>query len=272
MSKWIKPYSEPQMSRNLFLETLFRSGESVCSGGLYAVDVGAQQESQGPFISINPLNNRRADANVTSFRNFLVEMDGESSLEKQFDIVTKCGLPYSTCVWSGGKSLHFVVAMQESVDEATWRKLAKALVKSVPGADPTTTNPSRFTRLAEARRDNGEYQTLIKILGRPSARAVEEYAAPHVVADTPNFHSLYRDMMGLEGVEAAHPLTKAFIAGTHPCYGGRNIALYKCAADLKDVGIEADEATDLLAGPAEALGLDRREIITTIRSAYRRRK
>ncbi len=252
-----------------FVHLLFND-EFFCSGGLYATDVGFGMH--GPFISINALHTRRADANVTTFRNFLIEMDGEENLHNQWRTATGVKLPFSTCTWSGGKSLHFIVSLETPIDEKTWRRWSKALVKAVPGADASTTNPSRFTRLPGAVRENGNTQHLLYLGSRIANSIVEEFVRPHLEPDVPNFRSLYNNMLGLTGLEAAHPLTKAFINGTHPCNTGRNTALFKCAADLKDVGLSIEEADELLAGPAEELGLHHREIVTTIKSAYRKER
>lgn len=263
-------------SRQIFIKKLFRSGEQICTGNLYTTGLAYEyefEEFQGPFISINPLQTKRADANVVEFRNFLIEMDGGQSFDDQLEIVRKVGLPYATCAWSGGKSLHFVVCLDKGTDEPTWRKLARALVRAVPGADPATTNPSRFTRLPGAKRYDKEghpTQTLLDIGEYVTIEQLNEFCKPHIEEQAPNFRKLYSALLGVEGLEAAHPLTHDFIAGKHPCFSGRNNALFASAADLRDVGIEFDEAIDKLLPAAIGLGLSEREAMTTLRSAYSR--
>lgn len=264
------------LARCRFMSALFRLNEEVCQGSLYSIDVASEQDQEefgGPFISINPIHTKRADSNVTSHRNFLIEMDGGQSFDEQLAIVNKAGLPFTTCTWSGGKSLHFIVCLEKGVDEPTWRKLAKALVKSVPGADPATTNPSRFTRLPDAKRYDKEgypNQSLLIVNDCVTLEDLQTYCDRFIEEPRPNFRSLYSSLMGLEGLEAAHPLTHDFIAGTHPCFKGRNSALFASAADLKDVGLELEEAIEKLLPAAIGLGLSEREAMTTLRSAYSR--
>lgn len=255
-----------------FLSILFEPNETVVTGNMYDILARPQSDASGNFISINPIHHTRKDSNVTSFRNFLIEMDeGALTKDEQMDLARSINLPFSTAVWSGGKSVHFIISLVEPIDEPTWRKWAEALIKAVPGADPSTKNPSRFTRLPGAfRRDRQTTQNLLYSGGRVPNEDVEKFCKPHIIADVPNFRNLYNKMVGVSGIEAAHPMTRAFIAGTHPCKIGRNNALFRSAADLRDVGLSIEDAGDLLHGPALELGLSEKEVVQTIRSAYSR--
>lgn len=258
-----------------YLSVLFNPGELVCSGDMYSTELVEQDNAFGPYISINPLQTKRADANVTAHRNFLIEMDQPGlSANDQLAIAEKAGLPYSTAVWSGSKSVHFIVAMSEAVDEATWRKWAAALIASMPGADKTTKNPSRFTRLAgHVRRDNGNKQDLLisgaRISPQIIRRYVEKFIEPEPVVD---YRKAYNNFRGLSGLAACHPMTKAFINGTHPCEHGRNNALFRSAMDMLDQSMSTEEIDSLLIPPAVALGLSVREVKRTLLSAYQKKK
>lgn len=259
------------MTLHQYLQVLFDSEDTICTGNMYSTTVHPQAEASGNFISINPLKESRRDANVTKFRNFLIEMD-EGPLDEQMQKVREAGLPFSAATWSGSKSIHFIVSLEEPVDEKTWRTWAEALIRSV-GADPATKNPSRFSRLPGSHRaDKGTTQSLLVLNGRVPNKVVEEFVGPHIRTRGPNFRLLYNSLRGVTGVDAAHPMTKAFIAGTHPCEHGRNNALFKSAADLRDVGMSMEEAGSLLHGPAEMTGLSEREIVQTIRSAFQRER
>jgi hypothetical protein len=257
-----------------FLRTLFNSDEQVCTGNMYDVVVHDQLHCHGNFISINPLKDKRADANVTAYRNFLIEMDEPSlSMKEQMDAVFHQGLPFSTATWSGGKSVHFIVSLQEELDETTWRRWAEALIRAIPGADPATKNPSRFTRLPGSfRRDKQTSQDLLYAGSRIPNTIVEEFVKPHIRTEMPDYRALYNELRGVTGLDAAHPMTKAFIAGTHPCSIGRNNALFRSACDLRDVGMSLEEIGGLLHEPAQQLGLSDKEIIQTIKSAYARKR
>jgi hypothetical protein len=259
-----------------YLSILFNPDEATCYGNLYANEVKTAYEAgQGNnnFISLNPMEGRRSDVNVTSHRNFLVELDDGSTTSQQLRLADDLGLPYSTAVWSGGKSVHFVIAMEQEVEAYEWRSLAAALIASVPGADPSTKNPSRFTRLPDQfREDKQAMQTLLRARGRVSVETVREYCKPHIVQDLPPLRENYNKIMGLNGILALHPMSISFLRGTHPCDRGRNNALFITSCDLRDHSYELEEAEEMLLKAAYQYGLDDREARTAIRSAFNRRR
>lgn len=184
------------------LKLLFRSNDQICVGNEYAVEVGPQPiEPLAPFFSVNPLHpsldhiklpdgaikankapsGRRADLNVTSFNNFLFEMDG-TPLETQLEYIEACGFPFATVTYSGGKSYHAILSLekspvtakphtQEAVDEykRVWKALAAVMCQRLNQPltllDSACQNPSRLSRMPGATRDNGKVQELVR-LGR----------------------------------------------------------------------------------------------------------
>jgi hypothetical protein len=250
---------------------LFEPGELICTGDMYSVKVHPQSKAHGNFISINPLHTRRLDSNVTSFRNFLIEMDNGLSKQDQLSIAEKTKLPWSTATWSGSKSVHFIMSLETPVDQKTWRTWADAFIRAMPGADLSTKNPSRFTRLPLAyRADKDSIQELIAIQGRVPNHLIETFITPYMKQAQSNFRALYNASRGLKGIEAAHPMTKAYIVGTHPCHMGRNNALFRSACDLKDCGLELNEICGYLIPASLMLGLTEMEASRTINSAYRK--
>lgn len=258
------------MTPSNYMALLFNPDELVCSGNQYETKVGAQSPS-GPYISINPLRDRRLDSNVTSYRNFLIELD-KGSLEDQAQAMKLAGVPYSACTHSGGKSLHYVVALDTPLDELTWRLWARTLVQLVTGADPTTTNPSRFTRLPGCvRPDTGQEQKLLYCSEtRIPLEQFKTFIEPRIKAPMPNYHAAHSRTMGFKGLMAAHPLTKAFLRGDHPCHQGRNNALYKCARDLKGLGLAFSQVENMLVESAKKTGLPLREIRNTLESVFKK--
>jgi hypothetical protein len=111
---------------------------------------------------------RRADCNVVKFRNIMIEMDSCSIPEQKVHI-KQSGLPYSTCVYSGGKSLHFVIALEtplQSEEEyrCWWKAIYKIMESIGAGLDKSTVNPSSFSRCPNAyREDKDQTQHLLKI-------------------------------------------------------------------------------------------------------------
>lgn len=129
------------------------------NGGIFANRLSPLYQ----FVTLNPLKRgaTRADSNVSEFRNFLIEMD-ELSLEEQDALMAKLQVPYFTKVFSGKKSYHYIISLKVGIPtELEWRAYAKAILKAIPGADPSTCNPSRFTRNpGHVRPDTGLVQAL----------------------------------------------------------------------------------------------------------------
>lgn len=166
------------------LSILFDENEHICFGDKFAKDVYALKDLEiSEFFSINPLHasadfkrteageientsttGRRADLNVTVFRNFLFEMDNVP-LEQQLEIIKRIPIGWTSVVYSGGKSYHAILSVsggipnaephtQKGVDayKKTWKQLAAVLARyaNMPATifDTACQNPSRLSRLA----------------------------------------------------------------------------------------------------------------------------
>ena len=201
--------NEKAVANDNFFKVLFDEGDSICAGSMYTSDVGPICSAPGPeFFSVNPLaldrdhlhflkdsydenRGRRADMNVTSYRNFVFEMDS-IPVDDQLAIYEACRIPFSTLVYSGGKSVHAVLSLEEPLDvephtqdgvmyyKKVWERLAaaidwdaKAAGYSLPDGKPSFVdsackNPSRFTRFPNSIRNNGEEQSLLMVGSRIS--------------------------------------------------------------------------------------------------------
>lgn len=188
-----------------FFEVLFNSGEGVCTGNAYAVEV-SKYPKEGEFFCVNPLDAhrdhafflgdnyneyspRRADLNVTCFRNLIFEMDS-LPLDDQLRIFRNSDIPFTSIVYSGGKSYHAVLSVEGGVCGDThtlsgvdtykniWSRLAAKLDKeavklgySYPDGkssfiDHACKNPSRLTRYPGMVRSNGNVQQLVQLTER----------------------------------------------------------------------------------------------------------
>jgi len=119
------------------------------------------------YVTLNPhtKGTTRADKNVSILRNFLVEFD-DMGLEDQLSYVKKNEMPFTTCVFSGNKSFHFVLSLVDPVEtKAEYDQLVRWLYAAVPEADPSCKNPSRFTRLGGGTHKNGTRQD-VEILNK----------------------------------------------------------------------------------------------------------
>ncbi len=114
---------------------------------------------------------RRADCNVVKWRNIMIEMDSCSIPEQKVHI-KQSKLPYSTCVFSGGKSLHFIVALETPLEteeeyRCWWKAIFKIMGNLGASLDKSTVNPSSFSRCPNAyREDKDQIQHLLKINAR----------------------------------------------------------------------------------------------------------
>lgn len=120
------------------------------------------------MLTINPVKGFRQDKNVTAYRSFLIELD-DGSLPEQKKYVQDMGMPYSICIFSGNKSLHYgIVLDQDLPDYNTYKFYIQWILNIMKKADPLTKNPSRNIRFPNNRRNNGKrlVQKLIDIKDR----------------------------------------------------------------------------------------------------------
>lgn len=187
------------MSEELF-KILFRPGEGICSGEFKAKAVNTSVSEGARFFSVNPLDlsrdhgyeskpyyredtPRRADLNVSAFRNFMFEMD-TVDVKKQFEILTKMPVTFASLTYSGGKSIHAIISLESdlplqphlrpSIEEFKYlherirlymENFIREEFSMVPeGAsffDVSAKNPSRLSRVPGSVRDNGKLQELL---------------------------------------------------------------------------------------------------------------
>jgi hypothetical protein len=163
------------MSNVVFKSLLFDEDDYTSAGNLYSSKVqSAKSLYDVEFFCINPLHPtedmsqvsntpRRADLNVTKFRNFMFEMDN-SDLSTQEFILKECGIPWTSIVYSGGKSLHAILSLQSTLPgchtedgilqyKQIWERLASkinnfshSLKLGNNVVDPSSKNPSRLSR------------------------------------------------------------------------------------------------------------------------------
>ncbi|HLD91617.1 MAG TPA: hypothetical protein VI911_11520 [Patescibacteria group bacterium] len=125
-------------------------------------------ESDINLMAINPISGFRKDENVTAFRSFLVEID-DGPLPEQQRYIDSMEMPYSVCIFSGNKSLHYGIVLNEDLpDYGTWRIYAEWILNIMNRADQMTKNPSRSIRFPGNIRHDGAKlpQQLIKLSGR----------------------------------------------------------------------------------------------------------
>lgn len=121
------------------------------------------------FFCLNPLltfNNLKKD-NLSARRNMLLEFD-KCSFKKQDKIVGEAALPWSVKTFSGNKSYHFVIALEDSIEEEQYKEIAAILFTRFPQADSQCRNSNRLSRTPGVLRDNNIEQKLVGVNRRVS--------------------------------------------------------------------------------------------------------
>jgi hypothetical protein len=124
----------------------------------------------------DPMIGRRADINVSAYRNFVLELDSMTS-EEQYQYMESFKVPWATCIFSGKKSLHFIIALEESLaDKKEYDFFAAWIHKIIPKVDPACRNVSRLTRFPGVKRlDTGREQTIVGLRKRVTRAELETW-------------------------------------------------------------------------------------------------
>jgi len=175
-----------------FMKLLFNEGETVCvSHNKFAFHSIAQDELFNDkvllisnnekakphsvlfedinLVSVNPVAGYRNDANCTAYRSFLIEVDNmDLSIQRQY-IEEEIKLPFSSCIFSGNKSYHYVVSLDEPLPNIEmYNFFAQWILNICSHADQQTKNPSRATRFPDNIRNDGRNQDVVHIGSRIS--------------------------------------------------------------------------------------------------------
>ena len=270
---------------------LFDPNEYTCYSPAHAKGTQVYPVGQSPdgfnFFCINPLNPsndlnptesyhaahkpRRADHNVVKYRNFLIECD-KISLEEQTDLIRNVKkLPYATAIYSGGKSIHFIISLDKPVaTREEYDDLARRIVKAIGGkdvVDVANKNPSRLSRCPNVfREDKGRMQSLIEVKQRISLEALEQWlvsnGCPKAVK-TP-YTVVYTDKMQQSSHLSGYTMN-LLMDGAQP--GERNQSVFKAACDFAKCGYDLDIAMSQI---GRAVDLPERELMQTVKNAYKK--
>jgi hypothetical protein len=234
-----------------FLKLLFGNGDwQTCfAPDAKGTEVFAFPDSEDLFFSINELDAhrdhnptesyhrmekpRRADHNVVCFRNFLLELD-DMPLDRQVQYMNE-RLPWTSAVYSGGKSVHFIISLEEPLaSEADYREVAERLHMLAPAADPACKNPSRLSRLpGRIRRDTGKEQALLQMWGRVPNADLFALLPPLPTAEATPLSNDKRIHDFFSFVNAPDDGIRKLGCG------GRNAFFYWLGNRLKDVGADS---------------------------------
>lgn len=182
--------SNSNLTLDNFLDLLFAQEEVTCfTDSPRGTRVSAYPAVRDTFFCINALHPnmdlrpeleyhspdrpRRADHNVVTYRNLLIELDN-MPLSEQIQYVTS-RVPVSAITYSGGKSYHFIISLEQPLEnKEQYRQLFLRLQAALPQIDSSCKNPSRLSRLPTAiRPDTNKEQTLVQLNGRIALQTLD---------------------------------------------------------------------------------------------------
>jgi len=274
------------------LNLMFRPGETVCVShnkyGYHSIPLEnalngiATLVSPNPdrefekvetdrltLVALNPIKGWREDLNCTAFRNFLIEMD-YGPLNEQLAYADKIGLPYSAVVFSGNKSLHFLISLEQDLpNEEVWRVMAEWTLAIATAADQNTKNPSRQIRIPGAFREPGKKQLIVKNNGATKLADFAAWLAKH--PDAKPRPPEKREISGEADFSKLKPWVKQRLAkGVVGFKSGRNKEWFAVACEFALAGYSEDEATEILSGYfSPERDFKEREWKTSIKSGFK---
>lgn len=200
---------------------------------------------QMTLVSLNPIKGWRQDHFTTAFRSFMVEID-HGSIPDQKKYIENTGLPYSACIFSGNKSLHFLVTLDQDLPgEKEWRHLAEWILNAITLADKNTKNPSRSLRIPGAFREPGKKQLAVKLNGRISLKTLYEWLQKHPDAK-PMPPRARRPISDSAAASNLKPHIKAMLKKGPDPVRGRNKHWFAIACEFALAGYSEDDTIQIL--------------------------
>lgn len=172
---------------NNFFKLIFDNDECICLTSNKMRDHYCKLEELSnldknvEYFCINPARQGRKYKDITKFRNFLIELD-DLKPDKQLRYILDIGLPYSAITFSGNKSLHFVISLEETIESLDkYKFLSNWIHNIVEKADHQTKNCNRLSRVPNVvRSDTGKEQKLMYLGKRISTSRLFDWLETHI--------------------------------------------------------------------------------------------
>ena len=296
-----------------FYQILFDPGQTTCFSetafGTAVYDIQNIQDiypsyEKLMYFSVNALHTHRFDENVTCYRNFLIENDRITSIKDQIELVNKIGMPFSTALFSGSKSVHFVIALETpATSEKMYRFIGDwihniindGLFDPVTGKDlrfdRMTKNPSRFTRVpggtnVKYMKDDKDkiifdnygkpiiksktQQSILNLNGRIPDGVMDDWLLSHIQHKP----AVRPDPKPLIANDVANPLLLkpwvTYLLDNGIYEGKRNNSFYEMSRSFYESGFTVDGAIQYIIDNVRNLGdFSHSEIDKAIRSGYK---
>jgi hypothetical protein len=228
-------------------------------------------------VSLNPLVSECMDKNVTSFRNIMIESDTLSPQEALYHI-NKSKIPYSCITFSGNKSLHFYVCLEDDIGSLeTYNYVCKWVLRALGGAtgmvDIKTISPSRKARLGGGTNNKtGLIQTFKPVRGRIPNNELQDWMLERI-----EYRPIAVEKEFVRRSTEPNPhLLKQWIVYSleEGVYDGkRNAFFYEAAINFAECGFDQEQCIQYLRQHSRNLlegDFSETEMQTTVNSAYKR--
>lgn len=249
-----------------YLNKLFLPGEQLAASRTLneaaAVSVATALERTPQWVSVNPIKVWRTSANVTAYRNLLIERDDGASSDAQLAYMIDSKFPITTAVWSGNKSMHFVCALTEDIGFDDFVEVRRRLDIIFPSADKKMKDPARLTRAPEGTNEKtGGKQELIVLDRKVSPARLASWLArfdERIRLHDERLAKLAEEQAARNASGTISEASWRFLRGEEGCRPGvsRHDRLYAIVCDLCDVvGLEYAEALALAEQCADLQGI-----------------
>lgn len=220
------------------------------------------------LCALNPIKGYRSDDNCTALRNFLVEIDF-GPLAQQMSYIKKLGMPYSACVFSGNKSLHFLLSLEEDLpNENIYRHFSEWILSIVSLADQNTQNPSRSIRIPGSWREPTKKQRLVELKG--PLKIADLVSWLNRFPDSKPKKAERRHISGKRDFNKLKPWVMPMLLKGLDVSKGRNKQWFSIACEFALAGYSEDDTMEIL---GEFFSPERdfkeREWKTSIRSGFK---
>jgi hypothetical protein len=223
------------------------------------------------LTAINPIKGFKRDCFVTAFRSFLIEYD-DRPLKDQISYIKYLKMPFSAQVFSGNKSIHTVIVLNEDLtDEKTYRYIGNWIFNIMAGCDKNCKNPSRAVRIPGAYREPGKKQRLVELKGRVSHKELFSWLNLYE-HKKPKFKERKTAFQGDADFSLLSPWCRyMMLNGVDFKNRGRNQTWYAIAYDFALAGFTLDKTIDILQTSfSEESDFKEKEWLTTINSAFKK--
>jgi hypothetical protein len=180
-------------------------------------------------------------------------------------------MPFSAQVFSGNKSVHTVITLDEDLpDEREYRLIGDWLFNIVSDADKNCRNPSRCIRIPGAYREPDKKQELISIKNRVSHKEFFGWLSLYE-HKKPKFKEKRTIFRGDADFSLLSPWCRyMMLNGVDFRNRGRNQTWYAIAYDFALAGFTLDKTIDILQTSfSEESDFKEKEWLTAINSAFK---